>query len=62
MYNDWRVRLGDSKTLDKVKSVMAEFMGMLKADEQKYKENPDQLDCGNLKYPYWICQPYVRPE
>ncbi|XP_061191189.1 tRNA-dihydrouridine(16/17) synthase [NAD(P)(+)]-like [Saccostrea echinata] len=31
------------------------------ADAEKYKENPE-LFSSELPFPYWICQPYVRPD
>lgn len=61
-YNEWRIKLGECKSMERVRSVMSEFMDLLKRDEQRYKENPEEFDFGNLKYPYWQCQPYVRPE
>ena len=61
-YNEWRMRLGECKSLEKIKSVMKEFFEVLKADERRYKDNPELFDFGKLRYPYWICQPYVRPE
>jgi len=62
VYNDWRIRLGECKSLDAVKQVMREFIEMLKNDERKYQETPEAFNFNKLKFPYWICQPYVRPE
>ncbi|KAF6031151.1 DUS1L [Bugula neritina] len=62
VYNDWRIRLGECKSLDAVKQVMREFIEMLKNDERKYQETPEAFNFNKLKFPYWICQPYVRPD
>lgn len=61
-YNEWRMKLGECKALERIKCVMNEFCEVLKEDERKYKEKPELFDFGKLKYPYWMCQPYVRPE
>jgi len=61
IYNEWRMKLGEAKTLEAIKSVMEEFIAILKADSQRYQEKPEELNFGKLRFPYWICQPYVRP-
>lgn len=48
--------------MERVKTVMSEFLELLKRDAQRFEENPETFEFGNLKHPYWFCQPYVRPE
>ena len=56
------MKLGECKSLDRVQAVMSEFLELLKRDEQRYREHPEEFDFGKLRHPYWHCQPYVRPE
>lgn len=56
------MKLGECKSLDRVRAVMSEFLELLKRDEQRYREHPEEFDFGKLRHPYWHCQPYVRPE
>jgi len=35
---------------------------MPQLDVEMYNKDPANYDLGNLPKPYWICQPYIRPE
>lgn len=60
VHPDVRDIIAVGKTLECFRLATLKLKERCLADAEKYKENPD-LFPSELPFPYWICQPYVRP-
>ncbi|XP_078317177.1 tRNA-dihydrouridine(16/17) synthase [NAD(P)(+)]-like isoform X2 [Crassostrea virginica] len=61
VHPDIRDIIAVGKTLECFRLATLKLKERCLADAEKYKENPE-LFSTDLPLPYWICQPYVRPD
>lgn len=59
---EFRDELGCCKDFIEARKLLRRLKDASNADVETYNKNPALYDLGNLPRPYWICQPYVRPD
>lgn len=62
VHKELRLKLARVKTLDRFNGVIAALKAACQEDAEKYKEDPSAGFLTDMGLPYWICQPYVRPD
>ncbi|KAK2174598.1 hypothetical protein NP493_788g00028 [Ridgeia piscesae] len=62
VHKELRLKLARVKILDRFSGVVDALKAACQEDVEKYKEDPSAGVLTDMGLPYWICQPYVRPD